>query len=70
MIRLLAHPLPLSGPPVVSLSQSSCVTPIEITDGMGDGGGAILYDGEKAWSSVNHLILFGPEVVGTVSFFS
>ncbi len=34
MIRLLTHPLPpLSREQVVSLSQSSCVSPVELTDG-------------------------------------
>ncbi len=34
-----------------------------LTDGRGEGGGgggAKFYDGEKAWSSINNLILFGP----------
>ncbi len=47
---------------VVSLSQSSCVSPIELTDriaGREGGRGAELYDGEKAWTSINHLILSG-----------
>jgi hypothetical protein len=39
----------------VSLYQSSCVSPVELTDGRG--GGAKSYDGEKAWSSINHPIL-------------
>jgi hypothetical protein len=33
MIRLLAHPL--SRAQVFSLSQSSCVSPVELTDGRG-----------------------------------
>jgi hypothetical protein len=32
------HP-PLSRQQVISLSQSSCVSPIKLTDGMGGGGG-------------------------------
>jgi hypothetical protein len=40
MIQLLAHPFaPLSRQPLVSLSQSSCVSPIELTDGSGTGKG-------------------------------
>ncbi len=54
--------LPLSPPPspvikFVFLSQSSCVSPVELTNekgGMGDVGGAKSYDLEKAWSSRNH----------------
>ncbi len=43
---------------VVSFSQTSCVTPVELTDeregGGGDGGrGAKSYHCEKAWSSIN-----------------
>ncbi len=33
MIWLLSHPLPLSRQQVVSLSQSYCVPPVELTDG-------------------------------------
>jgi hypothetical protein len=35
------------------------VAPVEITDGRweGCGGGAKSYDGEKAWSSINHSAL-------------
>ncbi len=51
------QPLP---PPLQSAnylsSQSSCVSPVEITDGR-VGGGAKSCDDEKAWSSINHLIL-------------
>ncbi len=44
-------PLP-SAKQVVSVYQSSCVSPIELTDGSwgGDGGGAKTHDGEKACS--------------------
>jgi hypothetical protein len=39
MIRLLAHPLPsLSWQQVVSVSQSPCVSPVELTDGRGGEG--------------------------------
>jgi hypothetical protein len=34
-----------------------CLSPVELTDGR-VGGGAKLYDGEKAWSSINHSILY------------
>jgi hypothetical protein len=39
---------------VVSLSLSTCASPVELTDGRGggSGGGAKSYDGEKAWSSI------------------
>jgi hypothetical protein len=46
---------------LVSLSQSFCVSLVEPTAGRG-GRGAKLYDSEKDWSSINHLILSG---VGT-----
>jgi hypothetical protein len=69
MIWLLPHPLaPLpSANCTVSLTQSSCVSPVELTDGDGRGragqGGheAKSYDIEKAWSSINHSILSGLE---------
>jgi hypothetical protein len=64
MIRLLAHSLlpALSYQQVVSISQSTCVLPVELTDGreggrLGGGRGAKSYDREKAWSSINHSIL-------------
>jgi hypothetical protein len=44
----------------VSLSQSSCVSPVELTDGRKAGkgvGGAKSYDREKVWPSINHSIL-------------
>jgi hypothetical protein len=47
---------------VVSLSQSSCVSPVELFDGRKDlegGGGAKSYDGENAWPSINHSTLSG-----------
>ncbi len=50
---------PLSYQQVFSLSQSSCVSPIQLADGRGGAGGdggANSYAGEKAWSSINHLI--------------
>ncbi len=52
---------PLSRQQVVSLSLSSCVSPVNLTDwreigGFG-GGGAKSYEGEKVWSSINHSIL-------------
>ncbi len=43
----------LSRQQVVSLSQSSCVSPVELTEG----GGAKSYDREKARSSINHSIV-------------
>ncbi len=42
--------------PVVSLSQSSCVSPVELIDAR-RGGRAKSDDGEKAWTSLNHSIL-------------
>jgi hypothetical protein len=50
---------PLSRLQVVSLSQSSCMSPVELTDGKGVGGwrGAKSYDCEKYWSSIYHSIL-------------
>ncbi len=60
MIRLLTpHPSP---PPVpqqlVSLSQSSCVSPVEHTAGrVGEGVGE--KPNHKVWHSINHSILSG-----------
>ncbi len=53
-------PSPLLSSRQVFLSQSSCVSPVEPSDGRGGGGdvgGAKSYDGEKAWSSINHSVL-------------
>jgi hypothetical protein len=45
---------------VASLSQSSCVSLVELTEGMGGGGrGAESYDCKKAWPSLNHSMLSG-----------
>ncbi len=61
MIRLLAYPLfsSVSRLQLVSLSQSYCVLPAELTEGreVGSGRGAKTYDREKAWFSINHSIL-------------
>jgi hypothetical protein len=48
----------LSRQQVTSLSQSSYVSPFELTDGRegGAGRGAESYFREKAWSSINHSI--------------
>jgi hypothetical protein len=51
---------PSSDQKFVSLSQSSCVTPVALTDGRiggGGGGGAKSYGSEKAMSSINHSVL-------------
>ncbi len=58
IIRLLAmHPsFPPSLQQVVSLSQSSCVSPVELTGGKG-GRGAKSYDGEKTRPSINNSII-------------
>ncbi len=51
---------PLSRQQVVSLPQPSRVSPVELTDRRGRiqvGVGAKSYDGEKAWSSINHALL-------------
>ncbi len=55
---------PPSREQVVSLSQSSCVPPVEFTEGPSrvrgrerGGWGAKSYDGEKAWPSINHSLL-------------
>jgi hypothetical protein len=57
MIRLFAHS-PHSRQQVVSLSQSSCVSPVELTDGK-EGCGHVVksYYRDKAWSSINHSLL-------------
>jgi hypothetical protein len=51
---LAPHPTPLSRQQVVSPPQSSCVSPIELADWKGGGGGvgAKLYDVEKAYFSI------------------
>jgi hypothetical protein len=65
IIRLLAHPLPpFSHEKVVSfsqISQPSCESLVELTDGRGGGcgGGAKLFDRDKAWPSIKHLIFSG-----------
>jgi hypothetical protein len=56
----LAPPPPLPPTSPVSLSRSSFLSPVELTDGrgwVGGGRGAKSYDGERAWCSINHLIL-------------
>jgi hypothetical protein len=58
MIWFLPHPL--SRQQVFSLSQSSCVSSVELTDERGGEQGwegTKSRDGEKAWSSINHTIL-------------
>ncbi len=58
--QLAPSPPPPPYQPVVSFSQSSCVSQAELTKrkGRGEGwGGAKSYDGGKAWSSINHSIL-------------
>ncbi len=57
-------PSPLSRHQVISLSQSSCVSPAELTDGEGGEGASgrrakLLYDRKKAWSSGNNSVLSG-----------
>jgi hypothetical protein len=74
MIWRHPHPLPLlvcMCEQVVSLSESSCVSPVLLTDRRREGGGgwcwvgAISYDAEKALSSINYSIL--SEVVRIVN---
>ena len=65
MIWLLAHlPAPISRSQVVSLSQSSYMSPVELTNGRGgrSEGGAKSYNHEKAWSSIYYPILSGKNV--------
>ncbi len=56
---------PLSHQQVASLSQSSCVSPVQLTDGRGGGGGrgADSYDLKKAWPSVSCSILSGIQYI-------
>jgi hypothetical protein len=57
----LPSPSPLSRQQIVSLSQSSCVSPVEFTDRGGgelSGRGAKSYDRKKAWPCINYSILF------------
>jgi hypothetical protein len=54
MIWLLATPFSLSRQQLVSLSQSSSVSPVVLTAG-GGGRGADSYDREKTWPSINVL---------------
>jgi hypothetical protein len=49
-------PSPLFRHQVVSLSQSACVSLVELTDRRG-GQGAISYNREKAWPSIKYSIL-------------
>jgi hypothetical protein len=53
----LAPPNPRSRQQVVACL-SFCVSLVELTDGRGEegGGGVKSYDGEEAWSSINHSI--------------
>jgi hypothetical protein len=55
----LGYSSPLSRQQVVSLFQSSCVLPVELTDGREGrgGGGTKSYNGEVAWSSINRSLL-------------
>jgi hypothetical protein len=57
----LPTPFPFSHEQVVYLSQSFCVSPVELTDGRGGGGGrrAKSFDREKARPSIIHSILSG-----------
>jgi hypothetical protein len=56
MIRLLAHSLPHSRQQLVSLSQSSYVSPVELTDwGVGEQPNHTTV--RKAWPSLNYSIL-------------
>ncbi len=52
-------PPPLFRQQVVCLSESSCVSPVQLSDvgGGRNGGGARSYDGEKALSSINHSVV-------------
>jgi hypothetical protein len=55
-------PFPISRQQVDSLSQSFCLSAVELTDRGRrgeDGGWAKSYDGENAWSSINHSIPSG-----------
>jgi hypothetical protein len=56
--------IPLPHQQLVSLSQSSCVSPVELTDGRGGRGwarGVESYDRKKAWASINHSIFSGQQ---------
>ncbi len=73
LFGLSPTPPPLSRQQVVSLSQSSCVSPVEHTSGRGGEGraGAKSYEGENAWSSINQLILSGATLLRTgLDFFN
>ncbi len=71
---LVPPPPLLSGQKIVCLSQSSCVSPVIMLtekEGGGEvfgGGGAKLYDGEKAWSTMNHSILPAAHLGNITSF--
>ncbi len=59
-----SFPPPLPAHLITSVSSTSVThskNESQLADGIGDGGGAKAYDGEKAWSSINHSILSGPE---------
>ncbi len=62
-------PHPLFRRKIFCISQSSCVSPIELTEGEGGGvGGAKSYDGEKAWSTMNNSILPAAHLRDTTCF--
>ncbi len=68
IIRLLTHPLStLSRQQIVSLSQSSCVSPVAFTDGRrGEGvSGAKSYDCEKAFDFINHSTVWVTPTIST-----
>jgi len=54
-------PSPFSSQQVVSVSQSVCVLPVELTEIRGGGRGAESYDRENAWPSIYHSIFSGYE---------
>ncbi len=59
VVRFGSFPLPTPRQQDVTLSLSSCVSPVQLTNGRGWGGeGAKSYDGEKAWSSTIPYIFF------------
>jgi hypothetical protein len=60
IIRPLAHPLPpLSCQQVVSLSLSSCVSPVELADGRGGWTWNQIIRPWESLASIHHSILFG-----------
>ncbi len=61
---------PLSHQQLFSISQSSCVSPVQLTEGRAGGWGAESYDRKKAEHSINHSVLSAPPPPPALSCYS